>query len=423
MDTEKDFLLSSYHFNLPEEQIAQFPAKKRGESRLMVMQRSTGEVALSTFAELLSYLPAKSLLVVNNSKVIPARIYGKRPSGGQVEFLLLTPPPLMQTTTMPNEWQCAKVEGLLRSSKKIAIEETIYFSPNFSLKLLKRGDFGKCSVMLHWQGDFLNLLNALGQLPLPPYIRRKSKALPQSPIEQEEQNKQHMLDNERYQTIYAHGGKAGSVAAPTAGLHFSEEMKLALEKAGHEWVEVTLYVGYGTFSPVRSTDIRHHEMHAEYAELSDLAAKSIAKAKAEGRPVIAIGTTSARTLEGLAAMQNTMHMGNEQPKHSADNLNTGLSNVATEKINSITSCIAVETTEKKEIITPLPHAGWINIFLYPGKEFKVIDGLLTNFHLPESTLLMLVSAFAGRENTLNAYKLAVENKFRFFSYGDAMLII
>ena len=239
--------------------------------------------------------------------------------------------------------------------------------------LLERGEFGQAEVLLQWKGSLLDRVCACGSLPLPPYIRRE--AAPE--------------DLERYQTTFCDASKAGSVAAPTAGLHFTPQMRHKLQELGHEWAELTLFVGYGTFSPVRAEDIRDHLMHPEYVEISAETVEKIRRAKAEGRPVIAVGTTSTRVLEGLAERE------------------------------------ALAASRPGPVGAELlkPYTGWLNCFIYPGKPIRIIDGLITNFHLPESTLLMLVSALCGRERLLAAYRRAVRENFRFFSYGDAMLIL
>lgn len=415
MSIPADFLLSNYNFYLPQEQIAQMPAARRGESRLMVLRRATGHIHCTNFAEILQFLPEKCLLVANNSKVVPARIFGKRSTGGRVEFLLLSPIPLLQVCDGKKAgWSFALGEGLLRSSKKVAEGEKIEFAPDIFLELKERGEFGRCKVILHWQGDLLGILQKLGELPLPPYIKRgecqaeegnSSNAAKSSVGADNSGASENLqkLDAVRYQTVYARDDKAGSVAAPTAGLHFSEEMRRAIVESGREWAEVTLYVGYGTFSPVRCEDIRDHAMHEEYVELSQSTAHKIAKAKAEGRAVIAVGTTSARTLEGVALMF---------ARQNADKSKLAEQDSASK-----------QTGNDKKASLVQAYSGWLNVFLHPSKDILVIDGLLTNFHLPESSLLMLVSALAGREKVLEAYKIAVEKKFRFFSYGDAMLIL
>lgn len=354
-----DFLLRSYAFELPEESIAQEPAAVRDASRLLVVDRSEGSLGIARFSELHGLLPEGALLVANNSKVIPARLFGTKPTGGKVEFLLLTPLPLVSGKS-DGEWMQARVEGLLRSSKPVKQGSTIAIQKGLEVIPEERGDFGKWFVTLRWRGDLETLLCSTGHLPLPPYIKRPDTA----------------EDAERYQTTYADDAKAGSVAAPTAGLHFTPEVRDRLNAKGFEWAHVTLYVGYGTFSPVRCPDIRDHQMHKEYIEVPRETAQAVKQAKAEGRPVVAVGTTSARALEGMFS-------------------------------------------ECKDICE---FKGETDIFIYPGYEFRIVDCLLTNFHLPESSLIIMVSALAGRETILEAYKTALENGFRFFSYGDAMLI-
>jgi S-adenosylmethionine:tRNA ribosyltransferase-isomerase len=356
----EEYRLASYAFDLPEESIAQQPADRRDASRLMVLDRATGLAEVRRFVDLPDLLPAGALLVANNSRVVPARLFGHKPSGGKVEFLLLTPPPLLAAEAGDDDRWSARAEGLLRASKAPREGDEILFSPDLRLFVEEKREFGQASVRLEWRGSLFELLGRQGHLPLPPYIRR-----PDSPA-----------DAERYQTVYANPAKAGSAAAPTAGLHFTPELRAQLAEKGLAWAEVTLYVGYGTFSPVRCADVRQHRMHAEYVEIGEDAAAAVARAKAEGRPVVAVGTTSARTLEGAFA--------------------------ATGRI--------------------APFAGWTDIYLLPGSKFNVVDKMLTNFHLPESSLLIMVSALAGREAVLAAYRKALGNGFRFFSYGDAMFI-
>lgn len=355
--------MSSYTFELPEDQIAQQPAEVRGGSKLLVLDRETGETQIDTFASVVDRLPENTLLVVNNSKVLPARVFGHKETGGKVEFLMLTPLPLVleKVEEAENGWHSAEVEGLLRASKGPKPGQTITVDDNFRLEVLERRDFGHSSVRIFWRGDLAGLFIKNGHYPLPPYIRR-----PDTPE-----------DAKRYQTVYAEDEKLGSVAAPTAGLHFTPEIRERLAAKGIEWAEVTLYVGYGTFSPVRCEDIREHKMHGEYIEVSEETARAVREAKASGRPVVCVGTTSVRSLEGAYA--------------------------ATGGINAFT--------------------GWTDIYIYPGRQFHVVDRMLTNFHLPESSLLIMVSALAGRDSVLRAYATALENKFRFFSYGDAMLIL
>lgn len=359
----EDVFLSSYRFALPENLIAQEPSQKRDASRLMVLDRGAGTLTDAVFSDLAAHLPP-GVIVVNNSRVVPARVLGTRPSGGKVEFLLTTPlPHIVPEAAAGNTeglWQ-ATVSCLLKSSKKVPVGETVTLGQSFFATILERGEYGQCRAKLTWSGSLPDRLLSEGIMPLPPYIKRPQSA----------------EDAERYQTVYSQPEKAGSIAAPTAGLHFTPELKQALAEAGFTWAEVTLYVGYGTFSPVRCDDIRGHQMHKEYCEIPEETAKIIAEAQKQGRPITAVGTTAARTLEGVARQCNGI----------------------------------------------VPFKGWTDIFLYPGKEVQVVDHLLTNFHLPESTLLMLISAFAGRKTVLDAYAKAVAGKYRFFSYGDAMLIL
>lgn len=366
-----DYLLSSYDFDLPEELIAQHPPERRGDSRLYVLDRNGGAESdqASHFSRLADFLPAGALLAANNSRVVPARITGERPGGGKFEFLLLTPLPLLEAKADPVRpgWNKAVAEALLRPAKKMRPGIEYAICDGVKMAVLEKGEFGKAMVELFWQGDLAASFEGHGALPLPPYIRRAASD----------------KDRERYQTVYASKDKPGSVAAPTAGLHFTPELRAELEARGHEWVDLTLYVGYGTFSPVRAEDIRSHAMHSEYVELQEKAALAVLEAKKQGRPVIAVGTTSARLLEGIAELR---------------------------------------ASGGRSLALLGGYAGWINTFIYPGRELRVIDGLITNFHLPRSSLLMLVSALTGRRRLLDAYANAVRGGFRFFSYGDAMLI-
>ncbi|MCR5561906.1 MAG: tRNA preQ1(34) S-adenosylmethionine ribosyltransferase-isomerase QueA [Desulfovibrio sp.] len=369
MTDEKDYLLTSYDFELPPERIAQFPPAKRGDSRLLVMPRKGPEEVLpelihTNFSALPNFLPKDALLVVNNSRVLQARLLGQRSTGGKVEFLLLTPLPLLLAAAKadPADGEGAfraEAEGLLRCGARVRDGETFTFG-RIGVTVLSSGAFGHRRVSLFWRGDLAQAFAETGHIPLPPYIRRADTA----------------EDRERYQTVYARNDKSGSVAAPTAGLHFTPAMRETLSQRGIEWAEVTLYVGYGTFSPVRCEDIRTHVMHKEYIEIPQATADAVNLAKKAGRAVVCVGTTSLRTLEGVAA-----------------------------------ACGQVQA-----------WSGWTDIFLYPGQEIRVADALITNFHLPESSLLMLVSAFAGRRRMLSAYREAVARGYRFFSYGDAMLI-
>ncbi|WP_244147342.1 tRNA preQ1(34) S-adenosylmethionine ribosyltransferase-isomerase QueA [Desulfonatronovibrio hydrogenovorans] len=354
-----DYDLESYDYELPPDLIAQYPCPDRPDSRLMVLDRATGKSTSCRFLDIKEHLVPGSLLVANNTRVLPARLTGKKASGGKVEFLLLTPLPLI-TPQRDGLEKTALVDCLLKASKHPRPGQWIEFSTDTRFKILERGEMGRARGELRWKGDLVRFFIENGRVPLPPYIQRK-----------DDQN-----DHDRYQTVYASEDKIGSVAAPTAGLHFSPEFKDELEASGFGWAEVTLYVGYGTFSPVRCRDIREHPMHPEYIEVSPEAASRIREARKAGAKIVGIGTTTARTLESVG--------------------------VPGEKMTA--------------------HQGWTDLFIYPGYKFKVIDQLVTNFHLPRSSLLMMVSALAGRECILNAYNEAGRQGFRFFSYGDAMFI-
>ena len=341
---------SDFYFDLPEELIAQTPLERRDASRLLTLDKTTGAVAHHHFYELPQFLRPNDCLVLNDSRVLPARLLGHRSTGGAVEVLLLR-------DLGDGKWEC-----LTRPGRKTQPGTALSFGDGeLTATVIDAIADGNKIVQFHYDGIFLEVLERLGKMPLPPYIKREDTK----------------DDRGTYQTVYARDDKAGSVAAPTAGLHFTPELRAQMASAGVEWAEVTLHVGYGTFSPVRCEDIREHVMHEEFVEVPQATVDAIGKAKAEGRPVIAVGTTSARTLEGVAGA----HGG--------------------------------ELTA---------HQGWINCFIWPGYRFHVLDGLITNFHLPESTLLMLVSALTGRERMLETYTEAVKMEYRFFSYGDAMLI-
>jgi len=364
-DIPEEFRLASYVYELPPERIARRPAEVRDASRLMVLDRAAGAHSPAMFRDLPELLAAKfpqgGLLVANNSKVYPARVFGRRATGGRIELLLLTPLPLLHVEHLPDGGSAAEAEGLVRTAKRMKDGETGEFGADLRVTLLERGEYGRCRVRLQWRGDIENILNEIGHMPLPPYLERPDEA----------------ADRERYQTTYADASRAGSVAAPTAGLHFTPELRERLRAKGFDWATVTLYVGYGTFSPVREADIRKHKMHAEHVEIPEETAAAIRAAKAAGRPVIAVGTTSARSLEGAFALQGEVAAFN----------------------------------------------GETSIYILPGYAFRVLDGLITNFHLPESSLLIMVSALAGRGQIMAAYASALAEGFRFFSYGDAMLIV
>jgi S-adenosylmethionine:tRNA ribosyltransferase-isomerase len=337
---------SDFYFDLPEELIAQTPLKDRAASRLLFLNRESGELRHETFRDVLHHLRPGDCLVVNDTRVLPARLFGRRSSGAAVEFLLLK-------RVEGDVWQT-----LVKPGKKARPGDTFEFGDG-SLKAVVEdlSDEGTRLVRFKYSGIFEEILDRLGTMPLPPYIRET------------------LEDAERYQTVYSN--RYGSAAAPTAGLHFDEALLEALENKGIEIARITLHVGLGTFRPVKAESIHEHVMHAEYYEMDESAAAKIQRAKEAKKRVVAVGTTSVRTLESAAA-----------------------------RFGKIVPC-----------------SGWTDIFIYPGYEFQVVDGLITNFHLPESTLIMLVSALAGREKVLAAYHEAVAQRYRFFSFGDAMLIL
>lgn len=336
---------SDFYYNLPEELIAQTPLEPRDSSRLMAVSRETGEITHDHFYNLANYLNKGDLLVMNDSKVFPARIYGtKRQTQVPCEFLLLKQHSF-------DTW-----EVIVRPGRRLKKGAVVDFSDELSAEVLETVDDGNRIVRFNFDGVFFDILDRIGQMPLPPYITEKLK------------------DKERYNTIYSH--ELGSAAAPTAGLHFTENVFKALKEKGVDTAYVTLHVGLGTFRPVKEENILDHKMHVEHFSVPEETAEKIRECKARGGRVFAVGTTSCRTLEATA-----------------------------QKYGEIRAC--TEDT---------------GIFIYPGYEFKAIDGLITNFHLPESTLIMLVSAFMGREKTLAAYETAIQEKYRFFSFGDAMLI-
>lgn len=337
-------LTKDYDYNLPEELIAQTPLLNRSESRLMVLNRKTKEIEHKHFSDIIEYLTPNDVLVLNDTKVIPARLYGhKEDTNAVIELLLLK-------DEGNNVWQT-----LARPQRRVKIGGIIFFGDGrLKAKCISKEDMGICRFELLYDGILVEILDSLGEMPLPPYIHEK------------------LQDKGRYQTVYAK--HPGSAAAPTAGLHFTPELLQKIKDKGVEIVYVTLHVGLGTFRPVDEDDLTNHTMHSEYYEISEDAAKRLNEAKALKKRIVAVGTTSTRTLE--SAYQDGFR-----------------------------ACC--ENT---------------SIFIYPGYEFKAIDAQITNFHLPKSTLIMLISAFAGREFVLEAYKKAVDKKYRFFSFGDAMLI-
>ena len=336
--------LSDFMYDLPEERIAQTPVEPRDHSRLMVIHRDTGEIEHRHFYDIIEYLNPGDCLVINETKVIPARLYGVRPSGGAVEVLLLK-------QLGPKRW-----ETLVRPGKKLRPgAEVIFGDGRLKCRVLETTDAGGRIVEFECEGSFEAALDALGEMPLPPYIHEK------------------LRDRDRYQTVYAK--QDGSAAAPTAGLHFTPELMDRIREKGVDIVPVLLHVGLGTFRPVKAENIEAHEMHSEYFEVTRQAAERINAARRRGGRIIAVGTTSVRTLESAA-----------------------------------------------ENGTLAAKRGDTNIFIKPGYRFQLVDALITNFHLPGSTLIMLVSALWDRARILEAYKIAVEEEYRFFSFGDAMLI-
>ena len=342
-----DLKKSDFYYELPEELIAQTPVEPRNSSRLMVIDRKTGAVSHDRFYNLCDHLKKGDMLVVNDSRVLPARIYGERESNGSfIEFLLLE-------QKEQNVW-----EILCRPGKKAKVGTFFTFgNGRLRAEILDVMEDGNRIAKFYCDGSLYEVLDDIGQMPLPPYITKK------------------LEDKERYQTVYSR--ETGSAAAPTAGLHFTKEQLKDLESRGINIAYVTLHVGLGTFRPVKEESVAEHKMHSEFYVLPQKTADIINRTKAEGGRVIAVGTTSCRTLESVV-----------------------------KKLGRIAA-----------------DEGSTDIFIYPGYEFGAIDGLITNFHLPESTLIMLVSAFAGYENTMNAYRIAVEQKYRFFSFGDAMMIV
>ena len=335
-----------FWYDLPEELIAQTPLKQRDSSRLLMLDRKTGETYHRHFYDIYEYLQPGDCLVMNDSRVLPARLLGRRPSGGAVELLLLR--------DMGNkQWEC-----LAKPGRKLQPgQEVIFGDDELTATILSVLDDGNRLVEFHYDGIFLEVLERLGKMPLPPYIKAQ------------------LEDQERYQTVYSR--EVGSAAAPTAGLHFTPDLMEKLRSKGVSIAFVTLHVGLGTFRPVKVENVLDHHMHSELCILPEETAAILNKTRAEGGRIICVGTTSCRTLESLALSDGTF----------------------------------------------APGSKWTDIFIYPGYTFRAMDGLITNFHLPESTLVMLVSAFAGRENVLSAYGEAVREKYRFFSFGDALLIL
>lgn len=352
------YSLSDYDYHLPEELIAQVPVKGRDGSRLLRLNRKSGGITHGTFRDMVDILHPGDILVVNNTEVIPARLLGRKRSGGKAEVLVLDYDQELANRTDLGRLRC---RCLVKASRRPKTGDRIELGPDLQARVLSF-EGGVFLLEFEFADRFETLLYRRGTVPLPPYIHRE----PDQSISCD--------DPVVYQTVYA--SRKGAVAAPTAGLHFTKELMAGIRSSGVEIVEITLHVGYGTFSPVRVRDIRNHRMHGEQYTVGRREAEAINRAKAENRRVIAVGTTSVRTLEHAAGTHGWI----------------------------------------------VPGSGESELFIYPGYRFKAVDAMLTNFHLPRSTLLMLVSAFAGRNRVLAAYREAVREKYRFFSYGDAMLI-
>lgn len=338
--------VEEFDYNLPEELIAQTPLKKRDASRLMVLDRKTGEIEHKHFSDIIDYLEEGDTLVLNDTKVLPARLIGEKvDTGAVIEILLLK-------NIEGDDWEC-----LVKPARRIKVGTVVSFGDGLlKAQCIKELDQGIRHFKLIYEGILMEILEKLGTMPLPPYIHEK------------------LADQTRYQTVYAR--EVGSAAAPTAGLHFTKELLERIKDKGINIAFVTLHVGLGTFRPVSVSSVEEHEMHSEYYHMNKKTAELLIKTKKEGHRIISVGTTSTRTLESIMT-----------------------------KYHEFREC-----------------SGWTNIFIYPGYKFKAIDCLITNFHLPKSTLIMLVSALAGKENIMNAYNTAVEEKYRFFSFGDATFI-
>ncbi len=337
---------SDFYYDLPEELIAQTPAEPRDSSRLLVYHRQNGAIEHKIFRDIIDFLNPGDALVVNDTRVIPARLYGKKQdTGREVEFLLL------------NQLSKDTWEIIMRPGKKLRIGDRVEFAEDLQAEILEKKEDGVTRVKFYFEGLFEPLLERYGNMPLPPYITQR------------------LEDRQRYQTVYAK--ENGSAAAPTAGLHFTPELMEKIRQKGIDIIPVLLHVGLGTFRPVKVENVENHKMHSEYYSIAADSARRINETRKKGGRVIAVGTTSVRTLESVADEEGNIR----------------------------------------------EQSGNTEIFIYPGYRFKCVDALITNFHLPESTLLMLISAFMGKEQALDLYRLAVQERYRFFSFGDAMLIL
>ena len=354
---------SEFWFDLPNELIAQTPIDKREQSRLLCLSKTTGSIQHKRFFDLPELLRKGDCLVMNDSRVLPARLLGKRETGGNVELLLLR-------NLGGATWECMARPGRrMRAGAKL-----LFGDSELTATITEEMDGGNRLVIFDYEGDFIEILERIGKMPLPPYIRDEPE------------------DAERYQTVYSR--PYGSAAAPTAGLHFTEALLNKLEALGINLCYITLHVGQGTFLPVRTDEVEEHKMHSEYFTISEETAERINDARTGGGRIVAVGTTSCRALESCAY---------ESPGPSSND----------------SSLIAGAKHSKNYV---KPYSGYTDIFIYPGHEFRIVDCLITNFHLPESTLIMLVSALAGRENVKKAYEEAIRERYRFYSFGDAMFI-
>ncbi len=356
---QQEFTLKAYNYTLPSDNIAQHPADTRENSRLLIMHRENGKWNHSTFHQIIDLLNPGDLLVVNNTKVFPARLYGRKESGGKVEVFLLSYPVLKKSGETKKG---AEVTALIKSSKRPKPGTHLLLGPDLEAEVLELLDGGKVKIELSYSRDkeLSTILEQYGQVPLPPYISRKDGTTEE--------------DRKRYQTVYA--DKPGAVAAPTAGLHFSEKLLQSIHQKGVDTTQITLHVGHGTFAPVRCEDIRDHIIHEEYVSVSAESADKINSVRKNGGKIWAVGTTTVRTLEFMSDQEGQVQAGDD----------------------------------------------WCGLYILPGYQFKVVDNLITNFHLPESSLLFLVSALCGRKPLMASYREAIDMGYRFYSYGDAMAI-
>ena len=376
--------VKDFYYDLPEELIAQDPLEKRDESRFMVIHRDTGEIEHRKFHDIIEYLNPGDCLVINDTKVIPARLLGeKEETGAAIEVLLLKDASERYAELAKSEKNTRIWECLVKPGKKMKPGARVVFGKDeatgealLSAEVIDTVEEGNRIIRFEYDGIWEEVLDKLGEMPLPPYITHK------------------LQDKTRYQTVYAKN--EGSAAAPTAGLHFTSELLKEIEDKGIKIARLTLHVGLGTFRPVKVEKIEEHHMHTEYYELTQEAADIINETRAKGGRVISVGTTSTRTLETVGTLQG---------------------------LHKNESAVTSDVKSDSFLQEIKPASGWTNIFIYPGYEFKVVDSLITNFHLPESTLIMLVSAFYNRDDVMAAYEEAVKERYRFFSFGDAMMLI